>query len=217
VYVRQKTIKGHQYYYLVEGRRSGRRTKQKVIRYLGKHAGGSVLTHGTSSNAGTSLPSPPRVFVEEPQPTPSTDEAPAIDEKQPRKVRWIRASRKEQHDVEPEDIQVGNMLTRITRRKPGGRYKYNVEEWVVTSTRADGLFKAIPKKVFDKAVLKAECTAWLGAWFGAFHVITGHPPARTILMLFADTKHAETFSTDYAPPDALPLYDGTSIFDSFDS
>jgi hypothetical protein len=115
--------------------------------------------------------------------------------------------------VEPEDIQVGKVLIRITRAKRG-RYRYRVDEWVVTSVREDGLFKAIPKKVFDKAVLKAECTAWLGGWLGAFHVITGHPPARIILMLFADTKHAETFSTDYAPPDALPLYPDESTCDS---
>lgn len=215
MYVRQKTIKGHVYYYLVEGRRSGGRTKQKVIRYLGKHAGGSVLTHGTGSDTGTALPSPPRVFVEEPQPTPSTDKAQATNEKPPRKVLWMRRSGKKTWDTEPEDIQVGNVLTRVTRPKRR-RGRLHMDHWVVTSVRADGLFKAIPKKVFDKAVKKAECTAWLGAWLGAFHVITGHPPARIILMLFADTKHAEVFSTDYAPADALPLHDDYdwSIFDS---
>jgi hypothetical protein len=213
VYVRQKTIKGHQYYYLVEGRRSGGRTKQKVIRYLGKNPGGSVLTHGTGSNAGTALPSPPRVFVEEPQPTPLPEAAPAIDKKEPRKVRWIRCTRTENREVEPEDIQVGRVLHRITRLKRRGGHRH-VDEWVVTSVRADGIFKAIPKKVFDKAVKKAECTDWFGIWFGAFHVITGHPPARIILMLFADTKHAEWFSTDDAPYDALPLHDDWSIFDS---
>jgi hypothetical protein len=205
VYVRQKRIKGHLYYYLVEGRRSGGRTKQKVIRYLGKNPGGSVLTHGTGSNVGTSLPSPPSIFtVEESQPPPSTDEAPAIDEQPPQKVRWVRPSRKEPRVVVPEDIQVGKVLHRLTRLKRR-RGQLHIDEWVVTSTRADGVFKAIPKKEFDKAVKKAECTAWLGIWLGAFHVITGHPPARIILMLFADTKHAESFTIDSAPYDALPI------------
>jgi hypothetical protein len=42
VYVRSKTIKGHTYYYLVEGRRDGKRVSQKVIRYLGKHGWASL-------------------------------------------------------------------------------------------------------------------------------------------------------------------------------
>jgi hypothetical protein len=37
VYIRRKVIKGHTYYYLVEGRRDGKKVKQRVIRYLGKH------------------------------------------------------------------------------------------------------------------------------------------------------------------------------------
>jgi hypothetical protein len=141
VYVRQKTIKGHQYYYLVEGRRSGGRTKQKVIRYLGKHAGGSVLTHGTGSDAGTSLPSPPSVFVEEPQPTPSTVEAPAIDKKEPRKVRWIRCTRKENLDVEPEDIQVGKVLHVLCQEGLPIRQKglpFRLPETQMASRRAPG-------------------------------------------------------------------------------
>ena len=37
MYIRRKVIKGHPYYYLVEGRRHGKKVKQRVIRYLGKH------------------------------------------------------------------------------------------------------------------------------------------------------------------------------------
>jgi hypothetical protein len=36
-YVRSKTVKGHTYYYLVEGVREGNKTYQKVIAYLGVH------------------------------------------------------------------------------------------------------------------------------------------------------------------------------------
>ncbi len=34
-YVRKKTVKGHDYYYLVKGVRTGRRVQQIVLRYLG--------------------------------------------------------------------------------------------------------------------------------------------------------------------------------------
>jgi hypothetical protein len=53
VYVRQKTIKGHVYYYLVEGRRVGGKVRQKVIRYLGKSASGIG-----SGGSGGGVPSP---------------------------------------------------------------------------------------------------------------------------------------------------------------
>jgi hypothetical protein len=36
-FVRSKTIKGRQYFYLVEGVRKGNKTFQKVIAYLGVH------------------------------------------------------------------------------------------------------------------------------------------------------------------------------------
>lgn len=36
-YIRHKVIKGHVYYYLVEGHREGKRVRQKVLKYLGKH------------------------------------------------------------------------------------------------------------------------------------------------------------------------------------
>lgn len=36
-YIRHKVIKGHVYYYLVEGRREGDRVRQKVLKYLGKN------------------------------------------------------------------------------------------------------------------------------------------------------------------------------------
>lgn len=36
MYIRAKQIKGHTYYYLVEGRRAGGRVRQRVVRYLGK-------------------------------------------------------------------------------------------------------------------------------------------------------------------------------------
>jgi hypothetical protein len=142
--------------------------------------------------------------VEEPQPTPSTDEAPAIDEKPPRKVKWVRFSKNESREVEPEDIQVGKVLYRITRPKRG-RYHWRTDDWVVTAVRENGIFKAIPKKKFDNAVKEAQRVPWLGAWISAFMVFTGHPPARIILMLFADTKYAEVFTTDSAPHDALPF------------
>lgn len=35
-YIRHKVIKGHVYYYLVEGHREGKRVRQKVLKYLGK-------------------------------------------------------------------------------------------------------------------------------------------------------------------------------------
>ncbi|MGR3837888.1 MAG: hypothetical protein ACU0A2_06000 [Cognatishimia sp.] len=38
-YVRYKIIKGHVYYYLVEGHRDGHKVRQKVIKYLGKNGG----------------------------------------------------------------------------------------------------------------------------------------------------------------------------------
>jgi hypothetical protein len=118
---------------------------------------------------------------------------------------WMpRYSKKESREVETEDIQVGKVLTRITRNKRG-RYRYRFDDWVVTSTREHGIFRAIPKKAFDKAVKEAEDVEWIGGAIRAFHVLTGHPPARIILMWFADTKHAEYFTTDYAPPGALPF------------
>lgn len=36
MFVRTKTINGKNYYYLVESKREGQRTYQKVIKYLGK-------------------------------------------------------------------------------------------------------------------------------------------------------------------------------------
>lgn len=42
MYVRSKNIKGHTYYYLVEGHRVGGKVKQKVIKYLGKGGWGSI-------------------------------------------------------------------------------------------------------------------------------------------------------------------------------
>ena len=36
-FVRAKTIKGRQYFYLVENVRDGKKTRQKVIAYLGVH------------------------------------------------------------------------------------------------------------------------------------------------------------------------------------
>lgn len=53
MYIRRKTIKGHAYYYLVEGRRVGGRVQQKVIRYLGK----SVAGFGSGGGSG-GVPSP---------------------------------------------------------------------------------------------------------------------------------------------------------------
>lgn len=47
MYIRRKVIKGHTYYYLVEGRRHGGKVKQKVIRYLGKHPGAQVAPAAT--------------------------------------------------------------------------------------------------------------------------------------------------------------------------
>ncbi len=35
MFIRAKTIKGKNYYYLVENKREGEKVKQKVIRYLG--------------------------------------------------------------------------------------------------------------------------------------------------------------------------------------
>lgn len=45
MYIRRKVIKGHPYYYLVEGRRDGKKVKQRVIRYLGKHL--RTLSHAS--------------------------------------------------------------------------------------------------------------------------------------------------------------------------
>lgn len=49
-YIRHKVIKGHVYYYLVEGHRDGKRVRQKVLKYLGKHgalSGSSgIVYHG---------------------------------------------------------------------------------------------------------------------------------------------------------------------------
>jgi hypothetical protein len=116
----------------------------------------------------------------------------------------VRPSRKEPREVVPEDIQVGKVLHRLTRLKRR-RGQLHIDEWVVTSTREDGLFRAIPKKEFDKAVKEAQRVPWIGAWISAFMTLTGHPPERIILMLFADTTHAEFFTTDSAPYDALPI------------
>lgn len=51
-YIRHKVIKGHVYYYLVEGHREGKRVRQKVLKYLGKHgtlsASSGVIYRGFS-------------------------------------------------------------------------------------------------------------------------------------------------------------------------
>jgi hypothetical protein len=59
MYIRSKTIKGHTYYYLVEGRREGKTVRQKVIRYLGKSPTGY-----TSGTGGTTAPVLPQLPTE---------------------------------------------------------------------------------------------------------------------------------------------------------
>ena len=46
MYIRRKVIKGHTYYYLVEGTRRGRKVKQRVVQYLGKHPWGYLSSSG---------------------------------------------------------------------------------------------------------------------------------------------------------------------------
>lgn len=197
MYVRSKTIKGHRYYYLVEDRRFRGGVKQRVIRYLGKNAGASVIPSGTGTPTSAPLPSPPRVFTvdESPPPVP-TDETPEISENPPRKVTWLQRGKLD--PLEAEQIDVGMVLQRITRLSRG-RFRYRIDEWVVTETRDFGVFKAIPKKAFDKAVRQATRTPWLGGWISAFMVLTGHPPARIILTWFANSDLAEYFTTASLP------------------
>jgi len=55
-YIRHKVIKGNVYYYLVEGHRDGKRVRQKVLKYLGKHgtlnASSGVAYRGFATPAG---------------------------------------------------------------------------------------------------------------------------------------------------------------------
>lgn len=55
-YIRHKVIKGHVYYYLVEGHREGKRVRQKVLKYLGKQgtlsASGGVAYRGFAKPTG---------------------------------------------------------------------------------------------------------------------------------------------------------------------
>ena len=208
MYVRHKIIKGHQYYYLVEGLRVGRRVKQRVIRYLGKHAGASVVSSGMGVPSTISLPTPPRVFTTDaPRPPAPAEQTPPIREQQPRKVTWIKHAQSIA-PITPEDVEVGTVLQRITRGKRQGRgcmggYRYRVDDWVVTETADCGYFKAIPKKVFDKALREATRTPWIGGAIRASMVLTGHPPARIVLTWFANTDLAEAF-TAHSPEDEAP-------------
>ena len=59
MYVRSKNIKGHTYYYLVEGHRVNGKVMQKVIQYLGKEGWGSIeptrfVGVGAGANTGDS-------------------------------------------------------------------------------------------------------------------------------------------------------------------
>jgi hypothetical protein len=86
------------------------------------------------------------------------------------------------------------VLQRITRQTRG-RYRYRVDEWVVTETHEFGIFRAMPKKVFDKAVREATRTPWIGGVILTYMMVTGHPPARVILTWFANSDLAEFFTT----------------------
>jgi hypothetical protein len=199
VYVRHKTIKGHRYYYLVEGARAGRRVKQRVIRYLGKRGGGSVISGGTGVQSATSLSIPPRVFTTDDPPREPAEPTPPEREQTPQKVTWLKRS-KTNEPITQEEIKVGMLLQRVTRSKRKGRgfmggYRYRLDEWVVTETSQWGYFKAIPRKTFDRAVRQATRTRWIGDLLLTYMVLTGHPPAWIILTWFANTDHAEYFTT----------------------
>jgi hypothetical protein len=86
------------------------------------------------------------------------------------------------------------VLQRVTPQTRG-HYRYRIDEWVVTETRDFGIFGAIPKKAFDKALRQAIRTPWMGGMILTYMLFTGHPPARIILTWFANSELAEYFTT----------------------